>query len=203
MEKLKEKYNSIDKALSKFRNLALVAIIGSLIVAIFLGIAIVYVSSNNMLVIDKEGDIVSAIKVDDDDYFFIEADNHIRLFYSRFFTYDRSNYKSQVELGINLCGSSGRRLYETYTDKGWFDVVVNNDYKINSMVVGEIEMKQNSGNAIEFMAKGIQVVSKEGLEQKRNLHLRGRITKDRRVKILNPHGLIINDIVITNNDVIN
>jgi len=200
MEKIKGAYNRIDKTLLRFRNLALVISICSLLIALVLGILIVSVSNNNMLLIDKDGDIASAVKINENDYFFIEADNHVRLFYGRFFTYNRDNYKQQIELGLNLCGSSAKRLYETFKEKGWFDAVVNNDYTIESIVLGDVQFQQVSANSILFLAEGIQTISKDGLKQIRKLNIKGKIVKDQRIKIKNPHGLKITDLVIVNND---
>ena len=71
MEQIKGTYNRIDKTLLRFRNLVLVISICSLLIALVLGILIVSVSNNNMLLIDKDGDIASAVKINENDYFFI------------------------------------------------------------------------------------------------------------------------------------
>ena len=52
-----------------------------------------------------------------------------------------------------------------------------------------------------FLAEGIQTISKDGLKQIRKLNIKGKIVKDQRIKIKNPHGLKITDLVIVNNDI--
>ena len=103
------------------------------------------VSKNNVMAVDKDGDIVSLTRTTEAEIMNIEADNHVRLFYDRFFSYNKSNYKQQVELGLHLAGISGKRLYETYSDKDWYSNVVNNDLLIQSKVMEDIEFLYYNG----------------------------------------------------------
>lgn len=203
MDNIKQTYNTIDKTLNRFRWVAIIAIGSSLLLALIMSVFIYKVSTNNMLAIDRDGDIVSAKKVNESEYFEIEADNHVRLFYSRFFTYNRNNYRKQIELGIYLCGESSRRLYETFKQKGWYDAVVNEHLNIESDVIGSVEIKPIGKNKLSFFAKGFQIVSKGELTEKRHLDIKGTINKTNRIKGKNPHGLEIDDIVIVNNNLFN
>ena len=134
MEKIKQNYNSINKIVNGYRSFALIISTISFVLATFLAIMIYQVSQNKILVVDGQGDILSASKTSEEAVFQIEADNHIRLFYSRYFSYDKTNYKQRVESGLSLAGKSAITLYETLKLKGWYDKIINNDLMIESYV---------------------------------------------------------------------
>ena len=169
-----------------------------------MGALIYQVSKNNVMAVDKDGDIVSLTRTTEADMLTIEADNHVRLFYDRFFSYNKSNFKQQVELGLHLSGISGKRLYETYSDKDWYSNVVNNDLLVQSKVLGDIEFSYDNGS-LYFYSKGLQKISRGEIVEYRHLDLRAKIIKNNngRIKKLNPHGMIIDNIVILNNDRMN
>lgn len=204
MEKIIKSYNSIDKVLDKNRRVTLFIISISFITCIIMGALIYQVSKNNVMAVDKDGDIVSLTRTTEADMLTIEADNHVRLFYDRFFSYNKSNFKQQVELGLHLSGISGKRLYETYSDKDWYSNVVNNDLLVQSKVLGDIEFSYDNGQ-LYFYSKGLQKISRGEIVEYRHLDLRAKIVKNNngRIKKLNPHGMIIDNIVILNNDRMN
>lgn len=201
MEKIIKSYNSIDKVLDKNRKITLFIISMSFLTCIIMGVLIYRVSKNNVMAVDKDGDIVSLTRTTEAEMLTIEADNHVRLFYDRFFSYNKSNYKQQVELGLHLAGISGKRLYETYNQKQWYSNVVNNDLLIQSKVLGDIEFSYDNGQ-LYFYSKGLQKISRGEIVEYRHLDLRAKIVKNNngRIRKLNPHGMIIDNIVILDND---
>ncbi|WP_291960206.1 hypothetical protein [Maribacter sp.] len=201
MEKIIKSYNSIDKVLEKNRKVTLFIISMSFLTCIIMGVLIYRVSKNNVMAVDKDGDIVSLTRTTEAEMLTIEADNHVRLFYDRFFSYNKSNYKQQVELGLHLAGISGKRLYETYNQKQWYSNVVNNDLLIQSKVLGDIEFSYDNGQ-LYFYSKGLQKISRGEIVEYRHLDLRAKIVKNNngRIRKLNPHGMIIDNIVILDND---
>ena len=201
MEKIIKSYNSIDKVLDKNRKVTLFIISMSFLTCIIMGVLIYRVSKNNVMAVDKDGDIVSLTRTTEAEMLTIEADNHVRLFYDRFFSYNKSNYKQQVELGLHLAGISGKRLYETYNQKQWYSNVVNNDLLIQSKVLGDIEFSYDNGQ-LYFYSKGLQKISRGEIVEYRHLDLRAKIVKNNngRIRKLNPHGMIIDNIVILDND---
>jgi hypothetical protein len=202
MEQLKNNYNSISKVVNGYRSFALIVVSSSLVLVLFLCFMIYQVSNNKILVVDGQGDILSASKSSEEAVFKIEADNHIRLFYSRFFSYDKTNYKQRVELGLALSGKSAITLYETLKAKGWYDKIINNDLMIESYVQ-TIQFYQQDGKDF-FQTKGFQKVIRGDITELRNLDLKGSVSKNSsgRVMETNPHGLIINDIAILDNSVV-
>lgn len=203
MEKIKNNYNSINKVVNGYRSFALIVVIISLLLTLFLGAMIFIVSQNKIMVVDGQGDILSASKSSEEGVFQIEADNHIRLFYSRFFSYDKNNYKQRVESGLSLAGKSSITLYETLKIKGWFDKIVNNDLMIESYV--QTIKFFNQDGQLKFESKGFQKVIRGDFTEIRNLDLKGTVGKNSsgRVMEINPHGLIIDNISIIDNSVIN
>lgn len=201
MEKIIRSYNSIDRVLDKNRKVTLFIVGMSFATCLIMGVLIYKVSKNNIMAVDKDGDIVSLTRTTESEMLTIEADNHVRLFYDRFFSYNKSNYKNQVELGLHLAGISGKRLYETYADKDWYSNVVNNDLLVQSKVIGEIEFLNENGQ-LYFYSKGLQKISRGEIVEYRHLDLRAKIARNNkgRIKKINPHGMIIDNIVITNNN---
>lgn len=203
MENIKNNYNSINKIINGYRSFALITVVISLLLSIFLTFMIYQVSQNKILVVDGQGDILSASKSSEEAVFQIEADNHIRLFYSKFFSYDKTNYKERVESGLYLAGKSAITLYETLKLKGWYDKIINNDLMIESYVQNIKFFKQDG--LLYFQAKGYQKVIRGNVTELRNLDLKGSISKNSagRVMEINPHGLIIDNISIIDNSQVN
>ena len=203
MEKIKQNYNSINKIVNGYRSFALIIAKISFVLATFLAIMIYQVSQNKILVVDGQGDILSASKTTEEAVFQIEADNHIRLFYSRYFSYDKTNYKQRVESGLSLAGKSAITLYETLKLKGWYDKIINNDLMIESYVQN-IKFYNQDGQ-LYFQSKGFQKVIRGNVTELRNLDLKGSISKNSsgRVLEINPHGMIIDNISIIDNSQVN
>lgn len=203
MEKIKNNYNSINKVVNGYRSFALIISCISLLLGAFLGGLIYQVSQNKILVVDGQGDILSASKSTEEAVFQIEADNHIRLFYSKYFSYDKTNYKARVESGLALSGRSAITLYETLKLKGWYDKIITNDLMIDSYVQN-IKFFNQDGQ-LYFQSKGFQKVIRGDFTELRNLDLKGSISKNSsgRVMETNPHGLIIENISIIDNTVVN
>lgn len=203
MEKIKQNYNSINKIVNGYRSFALIISTISFVLATFLAIMIYQVSQNKILVVDGQGDILSASKTSEEAVFQIEADNHIRLFYSRYFSYDKTNYKQRVESGLSLAGKSAITLYETLKLRGWYDKIINNDLMIESYVQN-IKFYNQDGQ-LYFQSKGFQKVIRGNVTELRNLDLKGSISKNSsgRVLEINPHGMIIDNISIIDNSQVN
>lgn len=202
MEGIKKDYNSINKLVNGYRSFALIVFLVSIITSFFLAGLIYQVSQNGIMVVDGQGDILYASKSSESEVFQIEADNHIRLFYSRFFSYDKETFKKQTELGLFLAGKSALNLYETYKSKGWYDNVVTNDLVISSYVQ-KIQFS-SINNETHFIAVGFQKITRGNYVENRNLNIKGTIDKKNsgRKMETNPHGLEIDNIVIIDNNTI-
>lgn len=200
MEMIKQEYRSINKLVNGYRSFALIVFGVSILVSLFLGLLIYQVSQNGIMVVDGQGDILYASKSSENEVFQIEADNHVRLFYSRFFTYDKVSYKKQTELGLFLAGKSAINLYETYKIKGWYDNVVTNDLKVDSYV--QKVQFSNVNNVTQFVAIGFQKITRGDYIETRHLDIKGTINKKSsgRTIEINPHGLEIDNIVLVNNN---
>lgn len=205
MEHLKQKYNRIDNAINKFRWLTSFIVLGSLVlcgVVSFLYFSGIQQAGARIYVLDKNGDIASAVESTEEQTVAIEADNHIRMFYGTFFSYDRNNYKEQVNAGLNLVGESGKRLYETYVNKGWYNSIVNNNLVIKSECPSDSITIRTNTYPYMFTAKGTQMVRRYNVVQLRNLHIEGYLGRVSRKKGINPHGLQIDRLVVIDNSVI-
>lgn len=202
MESIKAHYRTTNKIINSYRFFSIIVVTVSFLVCCFFGYVLYDVSQNNIMVVDGQGDILSASKSSEDELLKIESDNHIRLFYSSFFSYDKSNYKKRCEKGLFLVGKSGQNLYQTYKLKGWYDVVINNDLIIESSV--QSIKFDNKENQLLFEAFGVQKITRGNIIETRNLNIKGSISKHpngRQIEI-NPHGLLIDNLIILDNSVI-
>lgn len=203
MKKIKDTYNTIDTIVNKNNRNSLIISCTSILAVVIMGVFTYKMSQQDLLAVDKDGDIVSLSRTSANEEFRIEADNHVRLFYDRFFSYDKTNYKDKVELGLHLGGNSVKRLYETYNSKNWYASVVNNDMVIESKVIGKIQFEKID-NGYRFYSKGEQIIKRGELTQRRQLDIKGVVEKSSqgRIEFINPHGMKIENLVITNNNII-
>lgn len=202
IENIKSKYNTIDKVIEGSVKKSNIISVFSVTAVIIMAILLYMNNQRGAYILDNQGDIAFGSKVNENDLFLIEVDNHLRLFYARFFNYDKSNYKEQLELGLYLGGVSVKRLYETLEAKGWYSQMVNHDL-ISTAYIEDIQAKVVSNGVAEFYVKGIQIIKRGDLEEKRHLDIRGVVKKspNGRVKFKNPHGMIIDNLVVQDNTV--
>lgn len=202
IENIKSKYNTIDKVIEGSVKKSNIISVFSVTAVIIMAVLLYMNNQRGAYILDNQGDIAFGSKVNENDLFLIEVDNHLRLFYARFFNYDKSNYKEQLELGLYLGGVSVKRLYETLEAKGWYSQMVNHDL-ISTAYIEDIQAKVVSNGVAEFYVKGIQIIKRGDLEEKRHLDIRGVVKKspNGRVKFKNPHGMIIDNLVVQDNTV--
>lgn len=203
LNKIVNAYGSIYSTFDRNINTTKTISIGAFLFAAFMGVLMYKNNQKNMYAVDNQGDIVSMYKINSADAFKVEADNTIRMFYARFFTYDKSNWRQQTEKGLFLGGASVKTLFETYSANNWYNAVVNNDLIVSSSV-DKIDMEVVGNQQAYFIAYGKQVINRYGLQEVRNLTIKGLISAhpNGRVAEKNPHGLIIDNIVIVDNKVI-
>ena len=202
IENIKSKYNTIDKVIEGSVKKSNIISVFSVTAVIIMAILLYMNNQKGAYILDNQGDIAFGSKVNENDLFLIEVDNHLRLFYARFFNYDKSNYKEQLELGLYLGGVSVKRLYETLEAQGWYSQMVNHDL-ISTAYIEDIQTKVVSNGVAEFYVKGVQIIKRGDLEEKRHLDIRGVVKKspNGRVKFKNPHGMIIDNLVVQDNTV--
>ena len=199
IENIKNLFNQQDKNNNNLRRTMVFSIFVSLIISLFsIGSLFFFYfrSSNNIFVMDKSGNIASAFKKDIDGEKSVEIDNHVRMIYNTFFSYSPSNYKKQVELGLDLTGEKGRLLYQTYNGQGWFNTVVQNNLTVSSMV-DSIKIDAYT-YPYKFKSYGKQFVRRFDFVEQRNLILEGELYDQPRVMEKNPHGLEANFIIVDN-----
>lgn len=202
IEDIKGKYNTFDKVIGNNSKRANIISVCSIAAVLVMGVLLYLNNQKGAYILDNQGDIAFGSKVNENDYFLIEVDNHLRLFYARFFNYDKSNYKEQLDLGLSLGGSSVKRLYETLDSKGWFSQMINHDI-ISVAYIEDLQTKIVSNNKAQFLAKGVQIIKRGSLEERRHLDIKGIVIKspNGRIKLKNPHGLLIEDLVVQDNSV--
>lgn len=155
--------------------------------------ALIYVyqtASNNIYVVDKGGAIVSAFKKDLQGEKKAEIDNHVRMIYNIFFTYDPNNVKSQTTKALPLMGEQGRLLNQTFINSGWYDNAIQNNL-ISEAFVDSIKIDVNR-EPYQFQSFGKQKIRRFNKIEIRALNLSGSLVNVSRVIEKNPHGLQAN-----------
>ena len=80
--------------------------------------------------------------------------------------------------------------------------MINHDL-ISTAYIEDIQAKVISNGVADFYVKGIQIIKRGDLEEKRHLDIKGIVKKspNGRVKLKNPHGMIIDNLVVQDNTV--
>lgn len=87
-------------------------------------IALLYQSSKitdvtkNMLVIDTKGQLYDATTTNSSDARIFEYENHIKMFYTYWYSFDENTFKEHIEKGLYLIGEKGKELLNEYVDLG-------------------------------------------------------------------------------------
>lgn len=199
LENLKAYFNQVDNANNQLRKtmMGVIALcVGCMICCIIFSFYMYRQSTTSSWVMDKDGNIASTFKTDISGQKQVEIDNHIRMIYDSFFTYTSTNYKNKVDKGLPLMGNNGKQLFLTLSSQGWFNMVVQNNLTVNS-IVDSIKINSNT-KPYKFKSYGRQFVRRHNIIEERRLFLDGEINDDARVLNKNPHGLKA-DFIITDN----
>ncbi|REC39848.1 hypothetical protein [Chryseobacterium sp. 5_R23647] len=199
LENLKNYFQQADDSANRLRKIMLFVIVLCLLTVLLSVGSLFYfysLSTTNIYVMDKGGNIATAFKQDIEGQKEVEIDNNIRIIYNTFFTYNSGNYKGQVEKGLNLMGEKGRLLFQTYKEAGWYNNVIQNNLDISS-VVDSVKIDSHN-NPYQFKAYGRQFIRRFNIVEVRRLWTHGEMYDVPRVMQKNPHGLEAN-VTITDN----
>jgi len=203
MKEINNKIMTLDKAVQKSTSFMWIAILVLLFSAILSAGSIYYAiekSNDNIFVLDDKGDINPAYKSGNRANLEIEADNHIRMFYDTFFSFDKINVDSQVKKGLELGGKGVKDLWKIYRQDNYYNQVKQNNMIIKSVVDSiKFDLRTSPYKARVF---GVQKLQSGTITEYRNLDMDITLIKTARVKNKNPHGLSIEYIFIRNQDVI-
>lgn len=73
--------------------------------------------SKKMLVIDTRGQIYNTDIVNSSTTRIFEYKNHVKMFYTYWYSFDENNYKEHIEAGLQLIGDRGKELFNEYKDQ--------------------------------------------------------------------------------------
>lgn len=190
LENIAKHFNTSDKANNTLRRTMITVIVICCLSMFALAGALVYIfieSSGNIFVMDKGGNIATAFKKDIEGEKKAEIDNHMRMIYDTFFTYDSNNVKSQTAKGLSLMGEEGRLLNQTYISSGWYNNVIQNNLSSTSYI-DSIKIDA-SKEPYQIQAYGKQRIRRFNIEEVRELDVTGSLYNVARVIEKNPHGL--------------
>lgn len=204
MIEINKKILNLDKGIQKANSFMWIAFLVLILSAILSASSIFYAikkSNDNIFVLDDDGDINPAYKSGNLKNLEIEADNHIRMFYHTFFSYDKINVNKQVQKGLELGGIGVKNLWKVYRQKNYYNQIKQNNMIINSTVDSiKFDLRKSPYKARVY---GKQKLQSGNIVEYRNLNMDITFIKTSRVKNKNPHGLSIEYIYIRNQDIIN
>jgi hypothetical protein len=192
-EKLKRIGTRLDKeiALLKFR------FVGGILVNLFwAGIVLYLVLHQRVYVISKTGGIWESQSEsrDNPQILFIEADDHMRKFYSTFLSFTHLDYKEQTgERSYGLGGNIIKEFRQSLVAKGFYNDIVVNNYRVVS-TVDKVKLIGLEGDRLSLTVTGSMVLKNDYIEERRAMNLNVVLVIIPRVAVKNPHGLSIEDI---------
>lgn len=203
MIEINKKILDLDKGIHKANRFMWIALIVLFISGLLSAGTVFYAiskSNENIFVLDKEGDINPAYKTINNDNLEIEADNHIKMFYDTFFTYDKINVDLQVKRGLELGGKGLKDLWKVYRQQNYYNQIKQNNMIIKATVDSiKFDLRNSPYKARVY---GKQKLQSGEIIENRHLNMDLTFVKTARVKGKNPHGLSIEYIFIKNQNVI-
>lgn len=73
--------------------------------------------TEKMLVIDTRGQVYNANSISGADARIYEYKNHIKMFYTYWYSFDENSFKEHIEAGLHLIGDRGKELLNEYNDE--------------------------------------------------------------------------------------
>ncbi|MCG8339947.1 MAG: hypothetical protein MI674_01550 [Cytophagales bacterium] len=130
-----------------------------------------------------------------------EYQNHLKLFYSLFFSYDENNYQQHIEDALYLIDDSGQELYQLYQDNRLYDQVLQNNLIVQAQVDSiSINMDQLPREGVVYARQFIKnTAHSAGQTAIQNMHATF-LLQDVARSIKNPHGVKLDKFTIFNNE---
>lgn len=73
--------------------------------------------SEKMILIDTRGQVLESSVINSGQGRIFEYENHVRLFYTYWYSFSESSFKNHINAGLNLIGEKGKELYNEYKDQ--------------------------------------------------------------------------------------
>jgi hypothetical protein len=131
---------------------------------------------------------------------YFEYKNHIRMFYGYFYSFDQFTYKNNVENALYLIGNSGKELYAQYKESDVLRRLQEDNLKV-SIQIDSVDVDYKS-SPMKGICLARQTVERSTGKLTRNVHARFNVYELDKRSDKNPHGLLIDNFVIFDNQVI-
>jgi hypothetical protein len=126
--------------------------------------------------------------------------NTIEQFYYYWFNLDQFNYKNNIERGLNLLGNSGKEMLADYKSENLERTLQEKNYRFTIMI-DSIRIDDTQDPVVGY-AFGRQKLIRERGQAMRFMWSKFTI-EEVGISNLNPHGVLLDNFVIINNDPIN
>jgi hypothetical protein len=201
LEKVKRISNKLERdiAISKIRT-----ILSGLIILVLIVCLAYAANQSNFVVVDKISGAVSVgTKADrtEPEILLIECDAHLRLFYSKFYSFAHHNINKPLDEATFLGGNCIKELYQVYKSRGFYNSIQANNYVVTS-TIDSVESFTFDGRGISVITRGTMVLENDQIVDERKLDLQFYIILVDRVRQRNPHGMSIEKINVLSTETI-
>lgn len=155
---------------------------------------------DTVVVIDRSGQVLDSERMESKDTRIFEYENHVRTFYNLWYSFDEGSYQTNIEMGLNYIGESGKDLLDVYLTQNVERNIRERNLVFNVYIENiQIDM---STNPVTGYIEGIQEIKRNRGEIKRKLDCTFIIYDVDRTRN-NPHGCKVDNWKIVNDKIIN
>ncbi len=154
---------------------------------------------NSVVVIDRSGEVLKSELASSKATRIFEYRNHVKTFYTLWYSFDEGSYNSNVESALSLIGESGKDLLDVYLTQS-IERNLKEKNLVFSVYIKDIQIDMST-NPISGYIEGEQEIKRNKGSLKRNLVCSFIIYDVDRTED-NPHGCKVDNWKIENDQII-
>lgn len=161
-----------------------IVLITSLASNLFLGYKLSQ-ANKTAIVLDTKGMIYNTKSMGLEDTRIFEYEDHIKTFYTNWYSFDESNFDQHIEKGLNMIGDNGKELYNEYNDLQIKTNLIQKNLRYD-VRISNVSIDMNT-NPISGTIQGIQTCIRAKGSKSRTIYAKFTIYDTTRSKE-NVHG---------------
>ncbi len=156
-------------------------------------------ANSKVYLLESSGNMIAASAMDvvTREDFELMVEDHVRDFYTLFFSFDENSYEQHTERALQLIGQSGRELYDSYRREN----VLARLKEANAVVeidIEQVKVEVRNINNIQVQVKAVQTTwaGDNSISRRMDSNVFQVVRKGISRSLDNPHGLRIENFVI-------
>lgn len=126
--------------------------------------------SEKIILVDTKGQVLEGTVIDSKDGRVYEYENHVRLFYTYWYSFSEASFKKNIESGLKLIGEKGKELYNEYKDQNVERLLTEKNLQCETQITN-IKIDMNTIPVSGYI-EGIQTIRRAKGIISRNLNIR-------------------------------